>query len=67
GGAARSEGIRAGDVLVAVNDRPVARVEDFKAALAQLPAGQPVALLMMRDRRLTYVPVRTEPAVPLRP
>ena len=66
GGAARSEGIRAGDVVVAVNDRPVARIEDFQAALAQLPAGRPVALLMMRDRRLTYVPVRTEAPYPLR-
>lgn len=43
--AARSEGIRAGDVVVAVNDRPVTRVEDFRAALAQLPPGRPVALL----------------------
>ena len=66
GGAARSEGIRAGDVVVAVNDRPVTRVEDFRAALAQLPPGRPVALLMMRERRLTYVPVRTEAPFPLR-
>lgn len=65
-GAARSEGIRAGDVVVAVNDRPVARVEDFQAALAQLPPGRPVALLMMRERRLSYVPVRTQPPYPLR-
>ncbi|MBS0454462.1 MAG: trypsin-like peptidase domain-containing protein [Proteobacteria bacterium] len=67
GGTARSEGIRAGDVVMAVNDRPVARVEDFRAALADLPAGRPVALLMIRDRRLTYVAVRTEPPTPLRP
>ena len=50
-----------------MNDRPVARVEDFRAALAQLPPGRPVALLMMRERRLSYVAVPTQPPQPLRP
>lgn len=57
-GAARSEGIRAGDVIVALNDMRVDRVEDFKQALARVPPGRTVALLVMRDRRLAYVPVR---------
>lgn len=66
-GAARSEGIRAGDVVLAVNEQRVARVEDFREALARQPAGRPVALLVMRDRRLTYVPVATGSPSPLRP
>ncbi|WP_157609975.1 trypsin-like peptidase domain-containing protein [Variovorax sp. Root434] len=58
GGLARSEGIRAGDVVVAVNTTKLYRIEDLKRALWQVPPGNTVALLMMRDRRLAYVAVR---------
>ena len=58
GGLARSEGIRAGDVVVAVNTTKLYRVEDLGQALARIPAGNMVALLVMRDRRLAYVAVR---------
>ncbi len=57
-GAARSEGIRAGDLIVAVNDARVDRVEDFRRSLSGLPPGRTVALLVSRDRGLAYVPVR---------
>ncbi|MBB3641884.1 trypsin-like peptidase domain-containing protein [Variovorax atrisoli] len=58
GGLARSEGIRAGDVVVAVNTTKLYRVEDLGQALAHVPGGNTVALLVMRDRRLAYVAVR---------
>jgi len=57
-GLARSEGIRAGDLIVALNDQRIERVEDFRRVVSRLPAGRTVALLVMRDRRLAYVPVR---------
>ncbi|VTU36377.1 putative periplasmic serine endoprotease DegP-like precursor [Variovorax sp. PBS-H4] len=57
-GLARSEGIRAGDLIVAVNDKRLERVDDFRRALSGVTAGGTVALLVMRDRRLAYVPVR---------
>ena len=57
-GLARSEGIRAGDLIVALNDTRLERVDDFRSGLSRLPAGRTVALLVMRDRRLAYVPVR---------
>jgi len=57
-GAARSEGIRAGDLIIAVNDTRLDHVDDFKRLLSHTPAGRTVALLVMRDRRLAYVPVR---------
>ncbi|WP_261803409.1 trypsin-like peptidase domain-containing protein [Variovorax sp. PAMC26660] len=57
-GLARSEGIRAGDVVVALNTEKLYRLEDFRQGLAQVPAGEMVALLVMRDRRLAYVAVR---------
>ncbi len=57
-GAARSEGIRAGDLIIAVNDVRLDRVEDFQRSLSGFSPGRSVALLVMRDRRLAYVPVR---------
>ena len=57
GGLARSEGIRAGDVVVAMNTTKLYRPEDFKQSLARVPPGDTVALLVMRDRRLAYVAV----------
>ena len=51
-------GILAGDVVVAMNTTKLYRVEDLGQALARVPAGNTVALLVMRDRRLAYVAVR---------
>ncbi|VWX56044.1 putative periplasmic serine endoprotease DegP-like [Burkholderiales bacterium 8X] len=56
-GVARIEGIRAGDLLLAVNDSRLEKVEDFRRAVASVPRGRGVALLVMRDRRLAYVAV----------
>jgi serine protease Do len=58
GGLARSEGIRAGDLIVAINEQRLEHVDEFRHALSRAPAGQTVALLVMRDRRLAYVPIR---------
>ncbi|MBO9649771.1 MAG: trypsin-like peptidase domain-containing protein [Variovorax sp.] len=57
-GAARSEGIRAGDLIVAVNDTRLDHIEDFQRTLSTIAPGRSVALLVWRDRRLAYVPVR---------
>lgn len=57
-GLARSEGIRAGDVVVALNTSKLYRLDDFRQGLAKVPPGKTVALLVMRDRRLAYVAVR---------
>jgi len=58
-GAARSEGIRPGDLVMAVNDQRVARVKEFRAAVQGLPRDRSAALLIMRNLRLIYVPVAT--------
>lgn len=60
-GPARTEGVRTGDIVVAVNDSRLDRVEDFRRKLAGIPPGRMVALLVMRDRRLAYVPVVNAP------
>ncbi|WP_431273034.1 trypsin-like peptidase domain-containing protein [Variovorax ureilyticus] len=57
-GAARSEGLRPGDVIVALNETRLDHVEDYRRAVAKILPGRNVALLVMRDRRLVYVAVR---------
>ena len=57
-GVARSEGIRGGDVIVALNTVKLHRLDDFRQGLSQQPAGSMVALLVLRDRRLAYLAVR---------
>jgi serine protease Do len=57
-GLARSEGVRAGDVVVALNTEKLYRVDDFRKGLALVPAGKTIALLVLRAQRLAYVAVR---------
>ncbi|MFN3716814.1 MAG: Do family serine endopeptidase [Thiobacillus sp.] len=55
-GAAARAGVQPGDVLVAVNGKPVDSVAAVKRALDG--AGKSVALLLQRDGRRLFVPVR---------
>jgi serine protease Do len=55
GGAAASAGIQPGDVILAVNGRPVSSVEQLKQAVSQ--AGNSLALLIQRDDAQIFVPV----------
>ncbi|MBO9651428.1 MAG: trypsin-like peptidase domain-containing protein [Variovorax sp.] len=57
-GAARSEGLRPGDIVVALNGTRMDHVDDYRRAVAKVLPGRNVALLVMRDRRLVYVAVR---------
>ncbi|SFQ60022.1 serine protease Do [Variovorax sp. OK605] len=61
-GPARSEGLREGDLIIALNTMPLEHVDDFRRALAQVSPGRTVALLVMRDGRLAYVAVQVPPA-----
>ena len=66
-GLARSEGVRPGDVVIAVSDQRVAHVADFKRLIAALPpGGGSVALLLMRDRRMAYLAIGLPPKPPAR-
>jgi serine protease Do len=55
GGAAASAGIQPGDVILAVNGRPVSNVEQLKQAVSH--AGNSLALLIQRDNAQIFVPV----------
>jgi serine protease Do len=55
GGPAENAGIQPGDVILAVNGRPVSSVEQLKQMIAQ--AGNSIALLIQRDNSQIFVPV----------
>ena len=54
-GPAASAGIQPGDVILAVNGRPVTSVEQLREVIAK--AGNSVALLIQRDNAQIFVPV----------
>ncbi|WP_133649336.1 DegQ family serine endoprotease [Paraburkholderia flava] len=55
GGPAANAGIQPGDVILAVNGRPVTSVDQLKQMIAQ--AGSSIALLIQRDDAQIFVPV----------
>jgi serine protease Do len=55
GGAAENAGIQPGDVILAVNGRPVTSVDQLKQMISQ--AGNSIALLIQRDNAQIFVPV----------
>ncbi|MGQ0526215.1 MAG: Do family serine endopeptidase [Betaproteobacteria bacterium] len=57
GGPAEKAGVRAGDVLVAVNGKPVARSSVMLDLIAALTPGQEARLTVMRERRATELVV----------
>jgi len=57
GDAARS-GIRTGDVILAVNNIPVASVAAFRKAIAAVPVGKSAAVLVRRGDGSLYIPLK---------
>jgi serine protease Do len=56
GGAAARAGVQAGDVILGVGSSPVNTVDELRAAVDK--AGKTVALLIEREGRQIYVPVK---------
>jgi serine protease Do len=48
GGAAARAGIQPGDVILRINNGKVGSVEAFEKIVAELPAGQPIPILVLR-------------------
>ncbi|MDE2372165.1 MAG: Do family serine endopeptidase [Burkholderiales bacterium] len=60
-GPAQAAGVLVGDLLLAIGGRPVAGIEQVRAALAQAAAAAPsVALLLLRGNDRVYLAVRTK-------
>lgn len=63
-GRASRAGIRAGDVILAVNDISVGSVAEFDAAIKSVAPNRPAALLVQRGLTLAYLVLdRLEPAI----
>ena len=57
-GSAAQSGIRRGDVILAVNNSEVTTVDQFNKAIAAVPSGKSVALLVLRGDGTLYVAVK---------
>jgi S1-C subfamily serine protease len=63
-GPAVRAGLRAGDLIVGVHDRPVGSVDDLHRFLAEWPVGNPVGLTLLRGAERKQVDVVPEDAAP---
>jgi len=61
-GDAAAAGIRPGDVMVSLADKPVESPQQLKQMLADLPQGQAVPVLLNRDGRAYFVALRLDAA-----
>lgn len=57
-GDALRAGIRTGDVILAVNNGKVASVEAYRKAIAAVPTGKIVAILVRRGEGSLYIPMK---------
>jgi S1-C subfamily serine protease len=58
GSPAQAAGLRAGDIITAVNGKPVDSREAFSTATAMLAGGQPINLAIMREGSASRISVR---------
>jgi S1-C subfamily serine protease len=58
GSIAESAGIREGDIIVAINDRIIASVDDVHRLLATLPMSAPLEVSMVRDDHKQIVHIK---------
>jgi serine protease Do len=66
GALAERAGLRVGDIIYAVNEQRLHRIEDFTRFVADQPSGS-LALLVRRGRSDFYVPVDLTSAAPRPP
>jgi serine protease Do len=57
-GDALRAGIRTGDVILAVNNGKVATVDAYRKAIAAVPSGKIVAILVRRGEGSLYIPLK---------
>lgn len=55
-------GLQRGDIVVAINNRTIENVEDFEAAVEDLPASKAVALRILRDGTANFIAYTPKPA-----
>ncbi|EJN6960708.1 Do family serine endopeptidase [Photobacterium damselae] len=61
-GSAAKAGLKAGDIIVSVNNKPIRTFSELRAKIATLGAGKKVTLGLIRDGKELNVPVTLEAA-----
>lgn len=54
---ATQAGLAEGDIILTVNNTPIASAEALKAAIKASPAGKPLAMLVMQDGKTRFIAV----------
>ncbi|MGQ0835044.1 MAG: S1C family serine protease [Gammaproteobacteria bacterium] len=57
GGPAAESDLRAGDLIIGVNDAPVDGIDALYRALSRSPAGEPLALRLIRRTEIVAIPI----------
>jgi serine protease Do len=60
-GAAADAGVRQGDVIVRIDNKPVKDVDEFEKMMKQLPAGKSVAILVQRRGGPIFLAMKVPP------
>jgi len=60
GSAAARAGLRAGDIVTLINNRPVSSAESYSDTIAQLPAGKAIPMRIIRNGRAGFVALRID-------
>jgi len=60
GSAAARAGLRAGDIVTLINNRPVSSAESYRDTIAQLPAGKAIPMRIIRNGRAGFVALRID-------
>ena len=60
-GPAQSAGLRAGDLLVAINGRVITGVDDLHRMLSGLPTARQLLLSVIRENRIIEIPIELHP------
>ncbi|HSG59807.1 MAG TPA: DegQ family serine endoprotease [Pseudomonadales bacterium] len=53
-------GLRAGDIVTLINNRPISSAENYRQAIADLPSGKAVPMRIIRNGRAGFVALRID-------
>lgn len=58
--AAARAGLRAGDIVTLINNRPISSAENYRQAVAELPSGKAIPMRIIRNGRAGFVALRID-------
>jgi serine protease Do len=58
--AAAKAGLRAGDIVTLINNRPIASADNYRETIAELPSGKAIPMRIIRNGRAGFVALRID-------